>query len=311
MTISLIISLCRCLLLSAFFVFPLNTYSQAASTLADIPNPAGRIRIINSDEFSFRLDCSLIAPDMAQPNTLWVRISDMTTDKDKQKARFARLKVPVCKAVAGAFNLSSNYPERINMLEFILIDGAEKQVYFKEIDSCGNPRRHVVIYTSLLDPSVPPFELLFSIAHELGHAAYNHPSENKSFELSERLKGIVGTLVFAIAGIIMYSKMRKNKIAQLGSAILILEAVVFLLISYKHSNTLSEKNEIVADAFGIKVMQQLGDPNDATIAEVIRIMERHDPSEKIGRVWWGAQNYHPGTKERMEAILKLQSQNTQ
>jgi hypothetical protein len=309
MTIFLIRSLCRRLLLSAFFVFPLNAYSQAASTLADIPNPAGRIRIINSDEFSFRLDCSLIAPDMVQPNTLWVRISDMTDDKDKQKARFARLSVPVCKAVAGAFNLSSNHPERINMLEFILFDGAEKQVYFKETDSCGNPRRHVVISTPLLDPSVPPFELLFSIAHELGHATYNHPSENKSFELSERLKGIVGTLVFAIAGMIMYSKMR-NKIAQLGSAILILEAVVFLLISYKHSNILSEKNEIVADAFGIKVMQQLGDLNEATIAEVIRIMERHDPSEKSGRGWWGAQNYHPGTKERMEAILKLQSQNT-
>jgi Zn-dependent protease with chaperone function len=311
MSISSIISLCRCLLLSACFVFPLNAYSQTASPLADIPNPAGRIHITNSDEFSFRLDCSLIAPDMAQPNTLWVRISDMTADKDEQKARFARLNVPVCKVVAGAFNVSSNHPERINTLEFILFDGSEKKAYFNEIDSSGNPRRHVVIYTPLLDPAVPPFELLFSIAHELGHAAYNHPSKNKSFALSERLKGIVGTLVFAIAGIIMYSKMRKNKIAQLGSAILILEAIVFLLISYKHSNTLPEKNEIAADAFGIKVMQQLGDSRDATIAEVIRIMERHDPSEKIGRGWWGGQNSHPGTKERKEAMLKLQSQKAQ
>jgi Zn-dependent protease with chaperone function len=288
--------------LLALVLLPFYAEAQAASA-ATHTFPEKTTTAANPYEFSFRLDCNKITPERLKPNELWVRFTDMTEDRANDKQRFARLGKPACNAAAGALRLSGAHASRIKMMEFVLMDAPISQALFKATDKDGKPRRHVAVTTALVDPALPPSELLFAIAHELGHALYNHPAENEKFEQSERLKGLaVGVGGVLTAGLIHKKKsLTRNIVAGavgIGSA-------AYMFQKLCDSTVMSEKNEMIADAFGIKVMQQLGYTKDQAKADVIAVMVRHDPDEKIGSGWCGEQNSHPSTKERKDAILAL------
>lgn len=280
---------------------------------AHAPTFSADTAIERNPDYSFRLDCSMVIPKLAKPNEVWVRLIDRTESKNRQ--RFAKLRVPACKSALGGLRASRAFGVSgiwFHNLQFILMDDLsvpDMARYHLTILFSNNPTadarsgdypRQIEVGARLANDFSEPV-VTWILGHEIGHGVYEHVE--KSY-----IAGIEG-LSMAVAGGAVFVNSGRNPLFQVVGLSLIAYGA-YRGICGRANLTL--RQEIDADAFGVRSLQQIGYSLQDAKVVASKLFDRksteaetQDNAEKcVSSV--GVNLFpHPSKRERLEAIKSL------